>query len=142
MTVQNVLQNLKEKQFKLCVISTCSHTGTPESAVLGYAVKDDLSVIVSTHTGSRKWKNIEKQSAVSLVFGWTFDELNLQYEGVATLYFQTEDAVKTEEFFFTQNPHAKQFKSDDTGYIVIKPTWIRVTDPRVHPAAVTELTDF
>jgi len=56
--MEQVLQELINKQPKLCVLATVSRDGSPESAVVGYAVKDDLTLIFITKKGTRKYTNL------------------------------------------------------------------------------------
>ncbi|CAN5171987.1 hypothetical protein BH09PAT2_BH09PAT2_10770 [soil metagenome] len=127
---------LKQLKPKLCILSTVDIIGKPQSAVMAYAVQDDLKIILSTHDNTRKYMNIEKNPNVSLVFGWNFKDYNVQYEGVAELI---TDNSEIEEIYFFANPKLIQFK-DQIGmaYIRVTPTWIRLTDFSVHPAKVQE----
>lgn len=135
---EEIINILKEKQVKLCVLGTASNDAQPWSAVVGYAMKDDGTVILSTHTSSKKWTQMKENNKVSLVFGFGFDEANIQSEGVATLIESGENFTDTEEFFFSVNPHAKQFKSDDTAFVSIQLTKVRLTDYRVSPPRVED----
>ena len=61
--------------------------------------------------------------------GAGFEEPNVQYEGTAELIGQDhEQFQKTDTLFFEKAPHAKKFKSHDTVFIKITPTWIRYSD--------------
>lgn len=135
---QNIVEELKSKEVRLCVLSTSSKDGQPEAAVMGYAIKDDLTILLSTKKGTRKLKNISENNKVALVFGWDFGSLNIQYQGAARIIETGNEYKDTENFFFSQNPAAAKFKSPDTVFIEVKPTWIRTTDPRNHPPTVEE----
>ncbi len=136
----NILAFLKSLSPKLCVLSTINTEGKPESAVMGFCIKDDLTVILSTNLHTRKYQNLKNHPNVSLVFGWNFDQKNVQYEGVAITIENGDLYTKTEEFFFGQNPEAAKFKGKDTVFIEIKPTWIRLLDITVHPPVHEEKT--
>lgn len=135
-----VLEFLKQRDPKLCIIATASNNGKPESAVMGYAVKDDLTIILNTQKGTRKYNNIKDNSQVSLVFGWGFTEDNVQYDGIARLIEEENQYQETEEFFFGQNPAAKAYKNSNTSFIEIRPLWIRFLDHSVIPSKTTEET--
>lgn len=135
---QNIVENLKSKEVKLCVLATTSKDGQPEAGVMGYAVKDDLTIVLSTKKSAKKLRNISENNNVALVFGWDFGTLNIQYEGTARVIESGDEYSKTESFFFSQNPAAAKFRSPDTIFIEIKPSWIRTTDPRNHPPTVEE----
>jgi general stress protein 26 len=101
--------------------------------VLVYTILDDFSVLVSTHKTSRKWINLQSNSHVALIFGGSFSGLNIQYEGTAEL-------IESEEMYFTAHPETKMYKSEDTAFIKITPTWLRINDYTKHPPEVTELS--
>lgn len=135
---KKVLEFLKNRPVKLCVLATSSKELQPWAAVLGYAVKDDLTIILSTHPTSRKWHNLKENNKVALVFGWEFSGLNIQCEGVAELIEQGEEYKHFDEFFFGQNPHAAKFKTPDTVFLKINLKWMRVTDFNKQPPTVKE----
>lgn len=135
-----VLEFLKKRDLKLCVLSTASGDAQPESAVMRYAVKDDLTVVLSTQKNTRKCNNIVQNPSVSLVFGWSFTELNLQCSGVATLIEEGNQYDEWGKFYLTVNPEAAQYKSPNTVYIVVKLSWIRLTDFSGHPPKIEEIT--
>lgn len=136
-----ILYFLKNRSLLLCTVATVSQTGKPENALVGYAVTDKLQIIINTSYKTRKWNNIKENKYVSLVFGFGFDELNLQYEGIAELLdLENPEYTKSEEFFFSQNPDAKKYKSDTTRLIKITPLWLRLTDTTVNPPKIEEKT--
>ena len=134
-----IYQNLVNKPLKLCVLATATPQGKPECAVLAYAVNSDLSLILSTHTTSRKWSNIKANKQVAITLGQSFAELYIQYEGTAELITEGEEFKHCEELFFTANPQAKQFQNSETAFIKVKPSWIKSTDFSMHPPEITEI---
>lgn len=138
--MEDLVRFLKTREKKLCVISTVNEKNTPESAVVGYAVKDDLSLVISTNIKTRKWNNVKKNPHVSLVIGWDFNELSIQYEGIVSTLEEGGEYVDLHMFFFDQNPAAGKFKSEGTAFILIKPTWIRITNPTTFPPTTEEKT--
>lgn len=124
-----ILDFLKNRESKLCVLATSSSNAKPECAVMGYAVLDDLSLVLSTDKGSRKKINLLENNRVSLVFGWGFDELNVQYEGIAELAEDGGENKKCEEIYFASHPESLEFKgTPETIFIKVKPTWLRLSD--------------
>ena len=111
-----------KKPLKLCVLATATPQGKPECAVLAYAVNSDLSLILSTHTTSRKWRNIKANKQVAITLGQSFSELYIQYEGTAELITEGEEFKRCEEIFFTANPQAKQFQNSETAFIKVTST--------------------
>ena len=135
---EEVLQFLKQKNPQLCVIATATPHGKPEAAVMGYAVRDNLILYLSTQKTTRKYNNLKENSHVSLVIGWAFAENNVQIDGKSRIIEQGDEYQKTEQFFFAQNEGAKAFKNSDTVFIEIKPVWIRFMNRTVEPAKITE----
>lgn len=131
---------LKSKDPKLCVLATADKAGMPMCAVMAYAVKDDGSIILSTHTNSRKWRNMAANPQVALVFGWELTGFNVQMHGEAMLIDKGDEFSESEQFFFAQNPHAKQFQTPDTAFVIVRPTWQRITDFDQKPPKITEQT--
>lgn len=135
---EKVLEYLKNKTPKLCVISTVTSDQKPESALVGYAVLPDLSILINTNHKTRKWANIKSNPHVSIVFGFGFTELNVQYEGTAELLEDGDSLKKYDELFFSQNEDARKFKSEDTRIMKITPTWMRLMDTTVMPPVQEE----
>lgn len=103
---------------------------------MAYAIEKDLTIILSTHDDSRKWKNIEKNPSVALVFGWDFKTYNIQYEGKAELVKKNKEI---EEIYYSANPFLTQYRDlPQTAYIRVRPAWIRLTDFSVSPPQVQE----
>ena len=123
-----VLHFLKMKEPKLLVLGTVSKEGKPWSAVLGYAIQDDLTLILSTSKESKKLKNIVENSNVSLVIGWEFTGMYVQAQGVATLISDMKEHEMSESFFYLMNPEAAKFKSPDTIFVKVKMHLLKVTD--------------
>lgn len=136
-----ILKFLKQKNPKLCVMTTCTSDGKPECAVMGFAVLDDLSLVLSTDKTSRKWKNLQDNPRVALVFGWSFEELNIQYEGTAERLESGETFHQAEEIYFSAHPEAVEFKGiPETVFIKITPLWLRLSDYSVTPPRIKEIS--
>jgi pyridoxine/pyridoxamine 5'-phosphate oxidase len=70
-------------QCKLGVLSSIASSGTPQSALVGIAVTENLEVIFDTLKTSRKYSNLIARPTCSFVFGWA-GEQTVQYEGRRT----------------------------------------------------------
>ncbi len=121
-----VQEFLEELDPKLCVLSTIGRYKHPESAVMAYAMMDDLSVVLTTHDDSRKYHNIKRNPNVALTFGWDLEGQNVQYEGTAKL---VEESEEIERIYDKANPEHGRFR-DLPGmvFVLIKPRWIRFSD--------------
>lgn len=122
-----LIKLLKEHEPKVAGVATATAKGRPAIACVGYAVRDDGTIVISTHQSSHKWENLEGNPEIGLVVGWQFDRPHLQLGGNAELLIG-DSAKEVEEFFFNANPQAKAFKTPDTGFVVVTPTWARITE--------------
>lgn len=131
---------LRKADPKLAAVATATENGRPAIAVMEYAVRDDGTIIISTNQASHKWKNLTKNKEIALTVGWQFDRPHVQVGGDAELLAGNQ-AKEVSELFFAANPEAKAFESPDSGYIVITPTWCRITEFKPGgPPAVAEGT--
>lgn len=127
---------LQSDGYKFCVIGTAVDN-KPWGAVVGYTVQQER-IIISTHTGSKKWANIQKNNTVSLVFGFGFDQPNIQAIGRAELLTAGKSFDEAKDYFYSVNPHAKQFASSDTAFIVVTLTFARLSDFSLKPPRIVE----
>jgi len=126
--------------YDLCVISTASEEGSPQSALVGFSETDSFELLIGTPSTSRKYANIKANPAVSVVIGWS-DGISVQYEGTARELENGEERADYLQNHFTKLPGAKRFKDNpEQCYIVIKPKWLRYTDTNLSPRRVTEIT--
>jgi hypothetical protein len=70
------------KARDLCVVSTQSKDGAPQSALVNIAVTPALELIFYTIQTNRKCVNLRRDPRLAVAIGWD-DETTLQYEGVA-----------------------------------------------------------
>ena len=139
--IQKIQDFLKNRDPQLCVLATSSLTGIPQCAVMGYAVTDDLNLILSTDKTSRKVVNIKTNPQVALVFGWLFTELNVQIQGEARLIESGQELKTCEEIYFASHPESVEFKGlPETIFIKIKPLWLRLSDYSVDPPWIQEMS--
>ena len=137
---EEVFKFLSSKTPKLCVLATASNEAKPQCAVMGYTLTPNLEVILSTDSTSRKQNNLQQNHVVALTFGWSFEEFNIQYEGVAQLVKSGDEYKKCEETYFTSHPESEEFKGiPETVFIKVKPTWIRLSDYSTTPPRIEEL---
>jgi uncharacterized pyridoxamine 5'-phosphate oxidase family protein len=135
----NFLYNFISKH-RNAVLSTVASDGTPESALVGFAVAPDLRIIFDTVSTSRKYKNLNLNHSVAFVIGWD-NEQTVQYEG--RVVFQAGNEFnKMIKLYFRVFPDGKQRyeKWNDIAYFVVVPEWIRYSDFNDPP--VIEETDF
>src|SRR5690242_6079360 len=110
------------KSQKHMVISTVNSKNNPESALVGFAAIDDLSIIFGTTIKTRKYTNLMNNSNVSIVFD-DDDAITVQYEGIVTKL-EGEELAKYKNVYFKKNPSAKKYeKYDGEVYLKVIPKW-------------------
>lgn len=117
------------KQHLLGVISTVNKDNTPEAALVGIAVSEDLEIIFDTVTTSRKYHNILQNPQVAFVIGWD-NETTVQYEGRATVLGDDTEAERLREIYFKAYPDGPDRIKTMPGLVHIKvtPRWLRYSN--------------
>ena len=137
---ETVYNHLKTRVPKICVLATATKIGQPHLSIMRYVIRQDLEVILSTHEGSRKWKNLQENPNVALAFGTTFDELYIQMAGTAQFVIRYGKLEKEVQEYFSENKLREEFSDDpNIVYLVVKPRWVRITDFSVQPRKVDEI---
>jgi len=132
----NLIRKFLESQTHM-VISTVGND-KPEAALMGFAHASDLSLIFGTYTTTRKFKNIQDNPNVAIVFG-NNEKITVQYEGVASVLVG-EELKKYKNIYFQKSPSSKKYESlPNQVYLKIKPTWVRYTDYNKEPPMVFEI---
>ena len=138
--IKQKIKNLLE-DHRLGVISTIdSEHDKPESALVAFAEKDDLSLIVGTSDFTRKYKNLQKNNRVSFVIGWSSETGSIQYEGEARELLDDE-ALKYGELIVLKNNQAEKFAiQKNQRYFLVTPTWIRLVDTSLETGGNYEIS--
>lgn len=115
------------KKNDLCVFSSVSSDGFPQSAVLSFTEIEDLSIIISTLNTTRKYKNIKSNPKSSVVIGWNpSDFITLQMDGTTE---EPEDQEKYKQLFIVKHPGSLEYlKKPGNTFLVFKPSWIKYSD--------------
>ncbi len=138
-TKQKILAFLKTQN--LGVIATNSATSqSPESAVVGFSETENLEIVFSTSSETRKYQNLMKHPHVSFVIGWSFgkENKNVQFEGKAELI-SNDEREKYMQQHIGKNPGSSKFAQDPKQcFFKVAPSWIRYSDFTVVPNEVHE----
>ena len=121
------------------VVSSISSTGTPQSALVGIAVTDQLEIVFDTLRSTRKYRNLMARPACSVVLGFP-GEKTLQLEGNAM---EPEGAERTryqEAYFLTWPDGRDRIGCTGMTYLVVRPTWIRFSDFDQRPPLIQEIS--
>jgi len=126
---------------KFGVLGTIGHTGTPQSALMGIAVTQQLEIIFDTVKSSRKYPNLIARPACSFVIGgWGPGEQTVQYEGEAE-ELKSPELERYQETYFKAWPDGPARMSwPGIVYFVVRPTWIRYSDFDQNPPVIREFS--
>ena len=117
------------RRHRLCVQASVTSAGTPQAAVVGFAVSDDLEIVFDTIGTTRKMTNLRRDPHIALVVGWD-EEQTVQIEGVADEPGGPElDRLKN--VYFSAWPDGVERQSwKDITYVRVRSTWARYSDFR------------
>lgn len=120
---------------RLGVLSTLGKGGQPQSALIGYAECEDLSLIFGTDISSRKYENIIVNNAISFVTGLSGD-ITIQIDGKT---FPIDKNSNWVEIHGRKHKSFEKYKYIETNlYFRIVPTWIRYSDFSTTPPTILE----
>ncbi len=126
-------------QSKLGVLSTLAGDGTPQSALVGFAVTPHLEIVFDTVKSSRKYPNLVARPQCSFVFGWT-GEQTAQYEGEAMEPHGAELQRCQAVYFRVWPDGPKRLSWPGIVYLLVRPKWIRYSDFDQNPPLIQEFT--
>jgi hypothetical protein len=131
----------------LATVSTLSAEGAPSAALVGVAVSDGFELVFDTLDTSRKFKNLQREPRVAVVFGvagayrsGSHDERTVQYEGRADVPSWEELERVRETIYFKQFPDGRErMKWPHIAYVRVRPMWMRYSNYNVNPPEIVEL---
>lgn len=124
---------------RLGVLSSVGPSGTPQSALVGIAVTENLEIVFDTVKTSRKYPNLIARPGCSFVFGW-HGEQTVQYEGVAE-ELREPRLQQYQKVYFQAWPDGPARSSwPGIVYFVVRPKWIRYSDFDQNPPLIREFT--
>jgi general stress protein 26 len=129
------------RSHRLGVQSSVSPSGGVQSAVVGFAVTDDLQFFFDTVDTSRKVHNLRRNPRIAFVVGGLVEgeERTVQYEGVADEP-NGDELESLKKVYFRAFPDGPQRQSwPGICYIRVRPQWIRYSNYNVSPP---EIVDF
>jgi PPOX class probable F420-dependent enzyme len=127
------------RRYKLAVQATVAPDGTPQAAVVGFAVSDEFEIVFDTVETTRKCLNLRADPRIALVVGWD-DAITAQIEGVAD--FPTgPDRERLLAFYLAAYPDGRdRLAWPGITHVRVRPTWVRYSDFTQDPPLVEELT--
>jgi PPOX class probable F420-dependent enzyme len=122
---------------RLAVQSTIADDGSPQAAVVGIAVSDDLEIVFDTLGDTRKAHNLRHRPRIALVVGWD-DERTAQIEGTADEPAGSELSRLKDVYFRVYPDGVERQAWPGITYVRVRPTWIRYSDFREGSRGVVE----
>jgi hypothetical protein len=113
---------------RYCVEASVAEDGSPQAAVIGFAVSDALELVFDTLGSTRKAKNLRRDARIALVIGAGEDERTAQIQGIADEPTGPELARLKAVYFaaFPDGPEREHWAG--ITYVRVRPTWIRYSD--------------
>lgn len=125
----------------LMVVSTVHHNSNgPESALVAFSQTRELEIIFQTQNDTRKFKNLQSNTSVSAVIGFSDKEhITMQYEGNARVLKKTELENAISIFKQKKTPCGDEFIYHPKAvFILITPKWISLSDYRGNEPKIFE----
>ncbi|HEY4010516.1 MAG TPA: pyridoxamine 5'-phosphate oxidase family protein, partial [Acidobacteriaceae bacterium] len=125
------------QHYRYGVVSSVSAGGVPQSAIVGIAIMPELEIIFDTLSSTRKYANLTRNPACSLVIGE--GEQTVQLEGTA---FELHDQERSRYFeaYFAAWPECRaHLEWPGITHFVVRPTWIRYSDFDQRPPLIEEV---
>lgn len=138
MTRAGLLSFLRRHRY--AVQASVSPTGTPQAALVGVAVSDDLELVFDTLASSRKARNLASKGHIALVFGGTAPdaERTVQIEGTADILKVAASDPLVALYLSLFPDGVDRQTSPDLIYVRVTPRWIRDSDFTVTPPRIEE----
>src|SRR5580693_3895405 len=125
--------------WKLAVLGTIGPDSRPQSALVGFAITEELEIVFDTVKSSRKYPNLVARPACSFVIGgWGQGEQTVQYQGEAE-ELKSPDLARYQETYFNAWPDGPaRISWPGMVYFVVRPSWLRYSDFDQNPPLIRE----
>jgi general stress protein 26 len=127
------------RRNRLAVQASAAPDGSPQAAVVGFAVSDDLEIVFDTVETTRKSLNLRADPRIALVIGWD-DAITVQIEGLADFPAGAE-LTRLQECYFRVYPDGRDRLSwPGITHVRVRPMWVRYSDFTQEPPHVVEVS--
>lgn len=117
------------RRHRYAVQASVATDGSPQAAVIGVAVSDELELVFDTLGTSRKAQNLRRDGRIALVVGWD-EEQTVQLQGTADEP-QGEALASLKQTYFGAFPDGPEREGwPDITYFRVRLTWARYSDFR------------
>ncbi|MFF3289243.1 pyridoxamine 5'-phosphate oxidase family protein [Streptomyces sp. NPDC003023] len=126
------------RRYRLAVQATVAPDGSPQAAVVGYAVTDDLEIVFDTVGTTRKCLNLRADPRIALVVGWEH-AITAQLEGTADFPAGAE-LERLRDCYFRVYPEGRDRLSwPGITHVRVRVGWVRYSDFTQDPPHVVEM---
>jgi general stress protein 26 len=128
------------RRHRLAVQASVSATGSPQAAVVGFAVTDQFEMIFDTLESTRKARNLRQNRRMALVIGGSNDgdERTVQYEGLADEPSGAELERLKQVYYAAYPDGPSRLSWPGLIYVRVRPRWIRYSNYSVDPPEIVE----
>jgi general stress protein 26 len=124
-------------RHRYAIVSSVSEAGSPQSALVGIAVTNELEIVFDTLRSTRKYRNLIARPACAVVVG--SGEQTVQFEGIACEP-RGDEMLRFREVYFSAWPDGRErLDWPDLTHLVVKPKWIRYSDYDLNPPSICEM---
>ncbi|MEY4550221.1 MAG: hypothetical protein RL685_6416 [Pseudomonadota bacterium] len=125
------------RRYKLAVQATVATDGSPQAAVVGIAVSDQMEVIFDTLDSTRKVQNLRADPRIALVIGWD-DAISVQLQGTAD-FPEGAEQQRIRDCYFVPYPDGRdRLAWPGITHARVRPTWLRYSDYTQEPPYIFE----
>lgn len=125
------------RKYRLAVQASVASDGTPQAAVIGIAISDQLELVFDTLESTRKYQNLRANPRIALVVGWD-DEITAQIEGIVDFPIGSE-LQRIRDAYFVPYPDGRdRLAWPGITHARVRPTWIRYSDFTRDPPLILE----
>ncbi len=115
------------RRYKLAVQASVAADGSPQAAVVGIAVSDQLEIIFDTLESTRKYENLRADPRIALVIGWD-DAVTVQLQGTVD-FPEGAELERIRECYFVPYPDGRERLAwPGITHARVRPSWLRYSD--------------
>lgn len=121
------------------VQASVSQALSPQAAVIGVVVTDQLELFFDTLNNTRKYQNLTARPEIALVIGWD-EGRTVQLQGQVDEP-ASDELARLKERYFARFPDGREREAwPGIAYLRVRPTWLRYSDFRGAQPLVFERT--
>jgi uncharacterized pyridoxamine 5'-phosphate oxidase family protein len=125
------------RRYKLAVVASVAADGSPQAAVVGVAISDQLEVIFDTLQATRKYENLRADPRIAVVIGWD-DAVTVQLQGTVD-FPEGAEQERIRACYFVPYPDGRERLTwPGITHARVRPSWLRYSDFTQEPPQIIE----